>query len=248
MKCLVLALMGVSVTCLAVENTATSFRMSSLVLPQGVSYELGPVTLTRTLDAATSASKVGNSSSKTQEDSTSVRKTAGSGVESTQSSGRSAGANLGGSIGGSSGGDGGFSLMGLLGVHVDAGGKVSTESSSGEKSTNHNGTESTSESSRGSKSGSSSEFEEIEQYGQYHLKFSVRFKSKDLSDTFLVGGPNARVILEGFSAPVPVPYTERTEPVRLRAEERVFFFDHPIADQVTLRDAKRMVARGGATP
>ena len=228
----------------AAETAASEFRLSSLVLPQGVSYELGPVTLTRTLDAATSASKVGNTSSKTQEESSSVRKTAGSGVESTQSSGRSVGANLGGSIGGSTGGSGGFSLMGLLGIHVDAGGKVCTESSSGEKSTNHSGTESVSESSRGSKSGSSSEFEEIEQYGQYHLKFSVRFKSKDLSDTFLVGGPNSRVILEGFSAPVPVPYTERTEPVRLRAEERVFFFDHPIADQVTLRDAKRMVAQG----
>ena len=230
--------------CFAEDATASGFKLSSLVLPQGVSYELGPVTLTRTLDAATSASKVGNSSSKTQEDSTSVRKTVGSGVESTQSSGRSAGANLGGSIGGSTGGSGGFSLLGFLGVHVDVGGKVSTEDSNSEKSTNRNGTESTSESSRSSKSGSSSEFEEIEQYGQYHLKFSVRFKSKDLSDTFLVGGPNARVILEGFSAPVPVPYTERTEPVRLRAEERVFFFDHPIADQVTLRDAKRMVAQG----
>lgn len=230
--------------CVAADKTAPGFKLSSLVLPQGVSYELGPVTLTRTLDAATSASKVGSSSSKTQEDSTSVRKTVGSGVESTRSSGRSSGSNLGGSIGGSTGGSGGFSLLGLLGVHVDVGGKVSTEDSNSEKSTNRNGTESTSESSRGSKSGSSSEFEEIEQYGQYHLKFSVRFKSKDLSDTFLVGGPNSRVILEGFSAPVPVPYTERTEPVRLRAEERVFFFDHPIADQVTLRDAKRMVAQG----
>ena len=230
--------------CAAADTSASAFKLSSLVLPQGVSYELGPVTLTRTLDAATSASKVGNSSSKTQEDSSSVRKTVGSGVESSRSSGRSSGSNLGGSIGGSSGGDGGFSLLGLLGVHVDVGGKVSTEDSNSDKSTNRNGTESTSESSRGSKSGSSSEFEEIEQYGQYHLKFSVRFKSKDLSDTFLVGGPNSRVILEGFSAPVPVPYTERTEPVRLRAEERVFFFDHPIADQVTLRDAKRMVAQG----
>lgn len=245
MKRLLMLMVGVAAfVCSAAETATSGFKLSSLVLPQGVSYELGPVTLTRTLDTATSASKVGNSSSKMQEDSTSVRKTVGSGVESTQSSGRSAGANLGGSIGGSTGGSGGFSLLGLIGVNIDAGGKVSTESSSGEKSTNRNGTESTSESSRGSKSGSSSEFEEIEQYGQYHLKFSVRFKSKDLSDTFLVGGPNSRVILEGFSAPVPVPYTERTEPVRLRAEERVFFFDHPIADQVTLRDAKRMVAQG----
>ena len=147
-----------ALACCAEPKVDSTFRMSSLVLPQGVSYELGPVTLTRTLDAATSASKVGSSSSKTQEDSTSVRKTVGSGVESTQSSGRSAGANLGGSIGGSTGGSGGFSLLGLLGVHVDVGGKVSTEDSNSEKSTNRNGMESTSESSRGSKSGSSSEF------------------------------------------------------------------------------------------
>ena len=223
---------------------ASAFKLSSLVLPQGVSYELGPVTLTRTLDAATSASKVGNSSSKTQEESSGEKKTVGSGVESSRTSGHSSGSNLGGSIGGSSGGSGGFSLMGLLGIHTDIGGKISSEDSRNQKSSDHNGTERVSESTRGSKSGSSSEFEELEQYGQYHLKFSVTFKSKDLSDTFLVGGPNARVILNGFSAPVPVPYTERTEPVRLRAEERTFFFDYPIADQVTLRDAKRMVAQG----
>ena len=228
--------------CAAADTSA--FKLSSLVLPQGVSYELGPVTLTRTLDAATSASKVGNSSSKTQEESSGEKKTVGSGVESSRTSGHSSGSNLGGSIGGSSGGSGGFSLMGLLGIHTDIGGKISSEDSRNQKSSDHNGTERVSESSRGSKSGSSSEFEEVEQYGQYHLKFSVTFKSKDLSDTFLVGGPNARVILNGFSAPVPVPYTERTDPVRLRAEERTFFFDYPIADQVTLRDAKRMVAQG----
>ena len=228
--------------CAAADTSA--FKLSSLVLPQGVSYELGPVTLTRTLDAATSASKVGNSSSKTQEESSGEKKTVGSGVESSRTSGHSSGSNLGGSIGGSSGGSGGFSLMGLLGIHTDIGGKISSEDSRNQKSSDHNGTERVSESTRGSKSGSSSEFEELEQYGQYHLKFSVTFKSKDLSDTFLVGGPNARVILNGFSAPVPVPYTERTDPVRLRAEERTFFFDYPIADQVTLRDAKRMVAQG----
>ena len=50
--------------CVAADKTAPGFKLSSLVLPQGVSYELGPVTLTRTLDAATSASKVGNSSSR----------------------------------------------------------------------------------------------------------------------------------------------------------------------------------------
>ena len=238
-------LAGVSaLACSAADGTAPGFKLSSLVLPQGVSYELGPVTLTRTLDAATSASKTGSSSSKTQEESSGEKKTVGSGVESSRTSGHSSGANLGGSIGGSSGGGGGFSLMGLLGIHTDIGGKISSEDSSNQKSSDHNGTERVSESSRGSKSGSSSEFEEVEQYGQYHLKFSVTFKSKDLSDTFLVGGPNARVILNGFSAPVPVPYTERTDPVRLRAEERTFFFDYPIADQVTLRDAKRMVAQG----
>lgn len=245
MKRLLMLMVGVAAfVCSAAETATSGFNLSSLVLPQGVSYELGPVTLTRTLDAATSASKVGNSSSKTQEESSGEKKTVGSGVESSRTSGHSSGANLGGSIGGSSGGSGGFSLMGLLGIHTDIGGKISSEDSRNQKSSDHNGTERVSESSRGSKSGSSSEFEEVEQYGQYHLKFSVTFKSKDLSDTFLVGGPNARVILNGFSAPVPVPYTERTEPVRLRAEERVFFFDYPIADQVTLRDAKRMVAQG----
>lgn len=85
---------------------------------------------------------------------------------------------------------------------MDVGGKISSEDSSGQKTTNHNGTESTTENAHQKANASSSEFEEVEQYGSYHLKFSVCFKSKDLSDTFLVGGPNARVILEGFSAPV----------------------------------------------
>ena len=221
------------------------FKMSSLVLPQGVSYTLGPVTLTRALEQATSANKTGKTSSLQSREVSGTKKTAGSNVESGASSGHSSGYNLGGSIGGSSGGSGSVSLMGLLGVNLGGiGGKVSGEDSSRLKSTNHNGTESTIENSRQSACGSSREFEEQEQYGSYHLRFTVSFKSKDLSDTFLVGGPNASVILNGFSAPVKVPYTERNEAVRLGAEERILFFDYPIADQVTLRDAKRFAATG----
>ena len=221
------------------------FKMSSLVLPQGVSYTLGPVTLTRALEQATSANKTGKTSSLQSHETSSTKKTVGSGVESSTSSGHSSGYNFGGSIGGSSGGTGSVSLMGLLGINLGGiGGKVSGEDSSRLKSTNHNGTESTSENSRQSASGSSREFEEQEQYGSYHLRFTVSFKSKDLSDTFLVGGPNASVILNGFSTPVKVPYTERNEAIRLGAEERILFFDYPIADQVTLQDAKRFAATG----
>ena len=218
------------------------FKMSSLVLPQGVSYTLGPVTLTRALEQATSANKTGKTSSLQSREASGTKKTVGSGVESSTTSGHTSGYNLGGSIGGSAGGAGSVSLMGLLGINL--GGKVSGEDTSRQKTTNHNGTESTLENSRWSVSGSSSEFEEQEHYGSYHLRFTVSFKSKDLSDTFLVGGPNASVILNGFSAPVKVPYTERNEAVRLGAEERILFFDYPIADQVTLRDAKRFAATG----
>lgn len=218
------------------------FKMSSLVLPQGVSYTLGPVTLTRALEQATSANKTGKTSSLQSHEALSTKKTVGSGVESSTTSGRTSGYNLGGSIGGSAGGAGSVSLMGLLGINL--GGKVSGEDTFRQKTTNHNGTESTLENSRQSANGSSSEFEEQEQYGSYHLRFTVSFKSKDLSDTFLVGGPNASVILNGFSAPVKVQYTERNEAVRLGAEERILFFDYPIADQVTLRDAKRFAATG----
>ena len=233
---------GVALSCRAEE---TQFKMSSLVLPQGVSYTLGPVTLTRALEQATSANKTGKTSSLQSHEASSTKKTVGSGVESSTSSGHSCGYNFGGSIGGSSGGTGSVSLMGLLGINLGGiGGKVSGEDSSRLKSTNHNGTESTSENSRQSASGSSREFEEQEQYGSYHLRFTVSFKSKDLSDTFLVGGPNASVILNGFSTPVKVPYTERNEAIRLGAEERILFFDYPIADQVTLQDAKRFAATG----
>ena len=232
---------GVAMACRAEE---AQFKLSSLVLPQEVSYTLGPVTLTRALEQATSASKTGKTSSLQNHEASSTKKTVGSGVESVTSSGHSSGYNLGGSIGGSSGGSGSVSLMGLLGVNFSIGGKVSGEDSSRQKTTNHNGTESALENSRQSASGSSSEFEEQEQYGSYHLRFTVSFKSKDPSDTFLVGGPNASVILNGFSSPVKVPYTERNVAVRLGAEERILFFDYPIADQVTLRDAKRFAATG----
>lgn len=145
-----LSLMGIASALLccvagAEGKPESPFKMASLVLPQGVSFELGPVTLTRTLDTATSASKSGTSSSKTQEDNSSIKKTIGSGVESTRSSGHSSGRNLGGSIGGGTGGSEGFSLLGLLGLHVDVGGKISSEDSVSDKNTNHNGTESVKE-------------------------------------------------------------------------------------------------------
>jgi len=98
---LLLMLASVAVECEAEEATS---RMSSLVLPQGVSYTLGPVMLTRALEQATSANKTGKTTSLQSREASNIKKTVGSGVESSTSSGHSSGYNLGGSIGGSSSG------------------------------------------------------------------------------------------------------------------------------------------------
>lgn len=244
MKTIAIFAVVTAICCQGAAEPEKSFAMSSLVLPQGVSYTLGPVTLTRVLETATSASKSGTTASERDSEESGTKKSVGTTTDSGSSSRFGSGGSLGGSIGGNSGGSGGFSLLGLLGINLDVGGRISNEDSNSSNSSSRNNSETSYGKSHQKENGSSSEFAEVEQYGSYHLKFSVVFKSKDLTDTFRVGGSNSRVILNGFSSPIPVPYLERQEPVLLGAEERVFFFDYPIADQLLLKDAKRFVAQG----
>lgn len=224
-----------------VAEPEKSFAMSSLVLPQGVSYTLGPVMLTRVLESATAERKAGETIAQSKTDDLMSRRAVVHTDTLTHEDKFASGMTIGGAIGGD-GSNG--NLAGMLGVKVDVGGKFASEDSRRSSTTDSDNTETSSQSGRKNSSGSSSESADVERYGSYHLKFTVSFKNKTPGETYLVGGKGARVLLNGFSIPLAVPYTEYDKPIVLGSEERVLFFDYPLRDQELLRDAKRFAESG----
>ncbi|MBO7206396.1 MAG: hypothetical protein J6W10_02150, partial [Kiritimatiellae bacterium] len=218
--------------------------LASLVLPQGISYSFSPIRLTQDVSIEGSFNK---DTRFVDDASTQV---VGRNIE--HSSGlneynKNMTVDKGGEVHGSF--SAGVSIW--TGIHAKAevgGGKHYTEDEKtvkGERSVQSTSSDKTNIYARTSRDAVKLNDATRGTYGNYYLTFTLTLKNLDPNETYLVGWDNGeppRVVIEGLSQEILVPYTERKS-FSIDIEDRVCKFVYCVVDNVLLQELKNLEAK-----
>lgn len=218
--------------------------LASLVLPQGLSYSFSPIRLTQDVSIEGSFNK---DTRFVDDASTQV---VGRNIE--HSSGlneynKNMTVDKGGEVHGSS--SAGFSIW--TGIHVKAevgGGMHYTQDEKtvkGERNVQSTSSDKTNIYARTSQDAVKLNDVTRGTYGNYYLTFTLTLKNLDPNETYLVrwdNGEPPRVVIEGLSQEILVPYTERKS-FSIDIEDRVCKFVYHVVDNVLLQELKNLAAK-----
>ena len=218
--------------------------LASLVLPQGISYSFSPIRLTQDVSIEGSFNK---DTRFVDDASTQV---VGRNIE--HSSGlneynKNMTVDKGGEVHGSF--SAGVSIW--TGIHAKAevgGGKHYTENEKtvkGERNVQSTSSDKTNIYARTSQDAVKLNDATRGTYGNYYLTFTLTLKNLDPNETYLVrwdNGEPPRVVIEGLSQEILVPYTERKS-FSIDIEDRVCKFVYHVVDNVLLQELKNLAAK-----
>lgn len=218
--------------------------LASLVLPQGISYSFSPIRLTQDVSIEGSFNK---DTRFVDDASTQV---VGRNIE--HSSGlneynKNMTVDKGGEVHGSF--SAGVSIW--TGIHAKAevgGGKHYTEDEktvTGERNVQSTSSDKTNIYARTSQDAVKLNDATRGTYGNYYLTFTLTLKNLDPNETYLVGWDNGeppRVVIEGLSQEILVPYTERKS-FSIDIEDRVCKFVYHVVDNVLLQELKNLAVK-----
>ena len=234
---------GLLATSVILNSSAEEFKMSSLIVPQGVSYRVTPIRFTRdvkivegrldTKSIKSTDSSGDNKSSSENHSSSDDTTTTDTSLERKIGASAKAGASL------------------WTGIHASAEARASAEKSKSDvgHSSRSSATKSEASSTRESSFRDADAVEDYMQgkYGDWYLTFSIILKNLDVSDTCFVKPPvdgQLSAVVVGLAQPVIVP-CERQQSIAIGIDDVVCRFTMPVHDQQLLKELKALEKTGG---
>ena len=242
LKMIARTVVGLLATAVILNSSADEFKMSSLIVPQGVSYRVTPIRFTRdvkivegrldTKSIKSTDSSGDNKSSSEDHSSSDDTTTTDTSFERKVGASAKAGASL------------------LTGIHASAEAHASAEKSKSDigHSSRSSATKSDASSSRESSFRDADAVEDSMQgkYGDWYLTFSIILKNLDVSDTCFVKPPTGgqlSAVVVGLTQPVIVP-CERQQSIAIGIDDVVCRFTMPVHDQQLSKELKALAETG----
>ena len=240
---IVRTVIGLLAVTVILNSSADEFKMSSLIVPQGVSYRVTPIRFTRDVKVVegkldtkrikSTDSSGGNKSSSEDHSSSDNTTTTDTSVEKNAGASAKAGASL------------------WTGFHASAEAHGGVELTSNDK--NHSSHSSATKSDASSNHETSfRDADAVEdsmqgKYGDWYLTFSIILKNLDLSDTCFIRPPTGgqlSAVVVGLTQPVIVP-CQSQQAMAIGIDDAVCKFTMPVHDQQLLKELNALAEAGG---
>ena len=234
---------GLFAVTVILNSSADEFKMSSLIVPQGVSYRVTPIRFTRdvkVVEGSLDTKRIKSTDSSGDNKSSSEDHSA---LDNTTTTDTTFETKAGAS------GKAGASLW--TGIHASAEvhGSLERTSSDVGHSSRSSATKSDTSSNRENSFRDADALEDSMKgkYGDWYLTFTITLKNLDMSDTCFVKPPTGgqlSAVVVGLTQPVIVP-CERQQSIAIGIDEVVCKFSMPVHDQQLLKELKALAESGG---